>query len=66
MNALGASARADVVGAVQVVFIVGGAIAALAMLATLLLPEVPLRTATGAQADRRESALAPLNAKRST
>jgi len=40
--------RGDVVDAVQTVFVVAAPLAALALLATLMLPELPLQTRTGA------------------
>jgi len=44
---LGATARTDVIDAVQVVFLVAAPIAALALLVVLLLEEVPLRRGPG-------------------
>lgn len=51
-NALGPGARADVIDAVQTVFIVAAPIAAVALVVVLLLEEVPLRASDGAQGEQ--------------
>jgi EmrB/QacA subfamily drug resistance transporter len=48
--ALGAGARADIIGAVQVVFLVAAPLAAIALIAVLRLPELPLQTGGGTRA----------------
>ena len=45
---LGSAARADVIDAVQTVFVIAAPLAALALIAVLSLPEAPLRTRHGA------------------
>jgi EmrB/QacA subfamily drug resistance transporter len=57
LRGLGATARADVIDAVQTVFVVAAPIAALALVAVLLLHERPLAEATGAHG-RRPKAVA--------
>jgi EmrB/QacA subfamily drug resistance transporter len=56
VTALGAGARADVIHAVQTVFVVAAPIAAIALLVVLLVPEVPLQGAGSASGGRREAA----------
>jgi MFS family permease len=52
---LGPGARADVIDAVQTVFIVAAPIAAIALVVVLLLEEVPLRGAGGAAGAERDA-----------
>jgi predicted MFS family arabinose efflux permease len=52
VGALGPTARADLIDAVQTVLLVAAPIAALALLVVLLLEERPLQTMRGAAADR--------------
>jgi EmrB/QacA subfamily drug resistance transporter len=52
--ALPAAARADVIDAVQLVFLAAAPLAALALLAVLALPELPLQTAPARPAPERE------------
>ena len=47
VQALGAAARADIVDAVQLVFVVAAPLAAIALIAVLRLPELPLQTRGG-------------------
>jgi hypothetical protein len=47
VHALAGAARADLIAGVHTVFVVGSAIAALALLVVLALPEVELRGAPG-------------------
>lgn len=49
LQALGLAAHADIIPAVQAVFIVAAPLAALALLVTLALPEIPLQTRQGQQ-----------------
>jgi hypothetical protein len=54
--ALTAAARADVIDAVQLVFLAAAPLAALGLLAVLALPELPLQTAPARPAPDREGA----------
>jgi EmrB/QacA subfamily drug resistance transporter len=45
---LGSAARADIIGAVRLVFVIAAALPALALIAVLRLPELPLQTGRGA------------------
>ncbi len=51
LHALGAGARADIVDAVQTVFLVAAPLAALALIIVLALPELPLQTRPEAPAE---------------
>jgi MFS family permease len=60
--ALPAAARADVIDAVQLVFLAAAPLAALALLAVLALPELPLQTAPARPAPERERSSAAVAA----
>jgi hypothetical protein len=57
--ALGPGARADVIDAVQTVFIVAAPIAALALVVVLLLEEVPLQESGGQPPPERDAESPP-------
>jgi MFS family permease len=53
LHGLGAALRTDIVDAVQVIFVVAAALAAIALVVVLRLPEVPLQTGGGAHSKER-------------
>jgi EmrB/QacA subfamily drug resistance transporter len=62
VHALGAAGRADIIAAVQTVFVVAAPLAAIALIAVLRLPELPLKTGGGGAPARAPAGTSPREA----